>query len=542
MASVSQNLKATVSFGGKISSSWRRSASDLRKDLQDVERQSTRLKQEQVKLTAEIKRQKLAGASVKDLKKQYAALTREIHQADTAQAKLNTQLAKSERLDSFKGIGRTLAGRGVNLAKGVGIAIGGGMVASGAAALFTPAIANAETAEQVGLATSYGVDTQTFMQWDSLAKQYGMNGENIGDLFEEYLHKAGEFKQLGEQTALTEAFETLGIKDFELGALSDIAQFEKIIDKALSLEDESKASFALDALLGGEASKLLMLIKRSGKSFDELMREQRKYNLVTKEGADGALKGHRALMDLRTVFSSSIAEISGQLGEELSPTISAMTDDLAAWMRGGGITNIKSFVTDTVFPALKGFGQGVIFVGKVIHAVAKKLAWLLPDERQEQRNLLEMMGQTHNFDVIRRAAEEKGQGEWLDQQLKNNPDLHKDVLQAYIEAKRNRFFLDDEMFKQATEKYLTPESAEFSFPSRSTDNGEWASAMSDLLQGNGSSSSTSMTDNRRYTYQIEVNAAPGQSPESVAEAILAKAKRNDVFNGHNALQDGGDLW
>lgn len=252
MASVSQNLKATVSFGGKISSSWRRSASDLRKDLQDVERQSTRLKQEQVKLTAEIKRQKLAGASVKDLKKQYAALTREIHQADTAQAKLNTQLAKSERLDSFKGMGKTLAGRGVNLAKGGGIAIGGGMVASGAAALFTPAIANAETAEQVGLATSYGVDTQTFMQWDSLAKQYGMNGENIGDLFEEYLHKAGEFKQLGEQTALTEAFETLGIKDFELGALSDIAQFEKIIDKALSLEDESKASFALDALLGGK--------------------------------------------------------------------------------------------------------------------------------------------------------------------------------------------------------------------------------------------------------------------------------------------------
>lgn len=62
-----------------------------------------------------------------------------------------------------------------------------------------------------------------------------------------------------------------------------------------------------------------------------------------------------------------------------------------------------------------------------------------------------MMGQTNNFDVIRRAAEEKGQGEWLDQQLKNNPDLHKDVLQAYIEAKRNRFFLDDEMFKQATE-------------------------------------------------------------------------------------------
>ncbi|WP_225521059.1 hypothetical protein [Escherichia coli] len=46
-----------------------------------------------------------------------------------------------------------------------------------------------------------------------------------------------------------------------------IGTVRKIIDRALSLKDESKASFALDALFGGEASKLLMLIKRSGKSF-----------------------------------------------------------------------------------------------------------------------------------------------------------------------------------------------------------------------------------------------------------------------------------
>ncbi|MBA2805410.1 hypothetical protein [Enterobacter hormaechei] len=42
-----------------------------------------------------------------------------------------------------------------------------------------------------------------------------------------------------------------------------MAQFEKIVERALSMQDESKASFALDSLFGGEASKLLMLLSGS---------------------------------------------------------------------------------------------------------------------------------------------------------------------------------------------------------------------------------------------------------------------------------------
>jgi hypothetical protein len=78
-----------------------------------------------------------------------------------------------------------------------------------------------------------------------------------------------------------------------------MAQFEKIVERALSLQDESKASFALDSLFGGEASKLLMLLKQSGKSYRDLMDEQRRYNLVTKEGAEGAMEGNRAITNLR---------------------------------------------------------------------------------------------------------------------------------------------------------------------------------------------------------------------------------------------------
>ena len=59
-----------------------------------------------------------------------------------------------------------------------------------------------------------------------------------------------------------------------------------------------------------------MLIKRSGKkSFQELLAEQDKYNRVTKKrGVAGALAGNKAVSDLQQVFSSAVAEISGQLG------------------------------------------------------------------------------------------------------------------------------------------------------------------------------------------------------------------------------------
>ncbi len=115
-----------------------------------------------------------------------------------------------------------------------------------------------------------------------------------------------------------------------------MAQFEKIVERALSMQDESKASFALDSLFGGEASKLLMLLKQSGKSYRDLMDEQRRYNLVTKEGAEGAMEGNRAITSLRTVFSSAVAEISGQLGNELAPDIRRLTDDMAEWFKGAG--------------------------------------------------------------------------------------------------------------------------------------------------------------------------------------------------------------
>lgn len=465
MAGLSQNLKAVITFGGSIDSSWSRSANSLQKSLKDVGKQSEKLTKDQAKLAAEIKRAKLAGQSLGDLKRRYSDVSREIRKTEAEQQKLNQQMQKAQRLAAFKGAGKGLFRRGLGMAGQLGgmvapgLAIGGGgVVASALGTLIAPAATNEETARRAGVAKSYGVDIPTFDAWDTLAKQYDMNGENIGDLFEEYLHKAGEYKQNGKQGSLQDAFETLGFKAGDFAGLSDMAQFEKIVERALSMQDESKASFALDSLFGGEASKLLMLLKQSGKSYRDLMDEQRRYNLVTKEGAEGAMEGNRAITSLRTVFSSAVAEISGQLGNELAPDIRRLTDDMAEWFKGGGIKRIVSFLRNDLYPGVLTFGQGIVFVGKVAYALAKKLSWLLPDERSDQRDVLKSLAMTGSVDMARMTAQRNGQGEWFEQQLKEKPDLPDDVKKSYRDT-RGFFRDDDDTFNSTLDKYVTPESS-----------------------------------------------------------------------------------
>ncbi|HCL6179585.1 TPA: hypothetical protein N2P13_000787 [Citrobacter freundii] len=641
MGGISQNLKAVITFGGNLDNSWKRSADGLQKSLKDVGKQSERLTKDQTKLAAEIKRAKLAGESLGDLKRRYTDVSREIRKTEAEQQKLNVQMQKAQRIQAFKGAGKGLFRRGLGIAGqvggmfGSGLAIGGGgVVASALGTLIAPAATNAETATRTSVAKSYGVDVSTFNAWDSLAKQYDMNAENIGDLFEEYLHKSGEYKQNGKQGSLQDAFETLGFKAGDFAGLSDMAQFDKIVERALSLQDESKASFALDSLLGGEASKLLMLIKQSGRSYRDLMDEQRRYNLVTKEGADGAVAGNQAINNLRTVFSSAVAEISGQLGNELAPDIRNLTDDLADWFKGGGIKRIVTFLRNDLYPGVLSFGQGVVFVGKIIYALAKKLSWLLPDERNDQRDVLKTLA-GNGMNMARLRAEQTGQGEWFTQQLAIHPDLPEKVKESWNDT-RGWFGpdSDDEAFNKSLDKYLSPEDGDKLLnwnaalqqnkdhvaqtvkdkPQSSagawdnyahepvTSASQWKREPSGLTasQGEGESAragdkypnaplppvvqqdrnvtttdrspaepvilkdestggywesllqkmdvldkqppSRQITDNRKFEYHFEINAAPGQDEKAIADEVTTVTKNNSAFNGDNSLMDGGLVW
>ncbi|HHD7223751.1 TPA: hypothetical protein ACNOHS_005079, partial [Citrobacter freundii] len=126
MGGISQNLKAVITFGGNLDNSWKRSADGLQKSLKDVGKQSERLTKDQTRLAAEIKRAKLAGESLGDLKRRYTDVSREIRKTEAEQQKLNVQMQKAQRIQAFKGAGKGLFRRGLGIAGQVGGMFGSG--------------------------------------------------------------------------------------------------------------------------------------------------------------------------------------------------------------------------------------------------------------------------------------------------------------------------------------------------------------------------------------------------------------------------------
>ncbi|STT19482.1 Uncharacterised protein [Citrobacter koseri] len=253
-------------------------------------------------------------------------------------------------------------------------------------------------------------------------------------------------------------------------------------------------------------------------------------------------------------------------------------------------------------------GQGVVFVGKIIYALAKKLSWLLPDSSSDQKEVLKSLAMTGSVDIARMTAQRKGQGEWFEQTLADNPNLPDEVKNAYI-GTRGFIKDDDETFNKSLGKYLTPDSSgtllnwdtalqqnrerasqagdtrentsawdkfqlsvagvsepsdngghgsasdpgRYSLPSarRPDVSGDPARATSDagywdaLLQRIDSldkQPSRQITDNRKFEYRFEINAAPGQDEKAIADEVSAVTKNNSAFNGDNSLTDGGLIW
>ncbi|EFH0459724.1 TPA: hypothetical protein ACHTSK_001932 [Escherichia coli] len=452
MATVGDNLKANIRIGGTIDPSWKKSVDGLKHGLSGATREVARLTRQQDVLKRKIQAGVLAGQDITELRKQYEKLGKKIHDATGEQDKFNRKLARAERLERWKGRAGTV------LKTGFGLSVGSGLtLAAGTAAVLNR---NTETADRAGIARSYGVDYETYASWDSLARLMGLNGENIGDLFEEYRNKVfDDDNGATDKGAIQEVFGKLGLKAGVMAGKSNQEQVEFLFDRLLQVENEQVAAGMADALFGGEANKILTWMRLSGKTYRELISEQKRYNLVTKAGADGAVQGHVTLSNLRNVLSSSIDEISGQLGNELAPHIQQVTDDLAAWFKNGGLEKIRAFIRDDALPALIDMAAWMWKFGKVLAGITQKaIEWGLADDpRQDRREVLEYLAKMGSPELARAVAQKNGQGEWFDELLRQNPDLTKQVVQAY---KDTRGYLpwnhDDKKFDAFLDPLLGP--------------------------------------------------------------------------------------
>ncbi|CAI2534764.1 Uncharacterised protein [Serratia proteamaculans] len=541
MTSISQKMNASINFGGNIDSSWGQSTAGLNKGLKTVTQQSGKLTAQQKKLREAILKAKNEGKNINELKLQYDKVGRAIKRANDEQEELNRNLKLAERLERRRerwGKVGQLGGRlGRTVGTGLGVAAIGGLIGAGIGAVMTPVSMNAKTAESVGKARTYGVGVETYNAWDSYAQQMGLNGENFGDLLEELKNKVGEYKATGEQSSLNDAFKMLGFGAGDLAGMNNEQMFEKIIGRALTHKDEQEAASAVDMLMGGEANKILTYMRLTGKSYKEMMDQQKRYNLVTKEGADGAIRGNIAFNNLRTVWGSSVEEIAGKLGNDLAPMVTELADELSDWFKNGGIEVIASTIRESWIPALIEFGNGLITFSKVAMSVARFLSKFVPDENEDKKDVLRSLGRTGSTDIARQTAERSGLGEWFDKQLQANPNLLKEAVKANTDS-QGWLFQDNKAFDKGIDDIY----------SKTADNGAGDPVLSKFsemigsISGSGSSEKAPVTDNRRQQVNMTVIAQPGQDPQAVADSAVTSMKNLDVFNGNNAMHDPAEVW
>ncbi|HAJ7160316.1 TPA: hypothetical protein HNO24_25495 [Escherichia coli] len=551
MATVGDNLKANIRIGGTIDPSWKNSVNGLKKGLSGATREVARLTRQQDVLKRKIQAGVLAGQDITELRKQYEKLGKKIHNATAEQDRFNRELARAERLARWKGRGTTA------LKVGGGLSVGAGLTLAGAAG--SALSRNSETAERAGIARSYGVDYETYASWDSLARLMGLNGENIGDLFEEYRNKVfDDDNGATDKGAIQEVFGALGLKAGVMAGKSNQEQVEFLFDRLLQVENEQQAAGMADALFGGEANKILTWMRLSGKTYRELISEQKRYNLVTKAGADGAVQGHVALSNLRNVLSSSIDEISGQLGNELAPRIQQVTDDLAAWFKEGGLEKIQAFILDDALPALIDLSEWMWKFGKVLAGITQKaIEWgLADDSREDRREVLEYLAKMGSPELARAVAQKNGQGEWFDELLRQNPDLTKQVVQAY---KDTRGYLpwnhDDKKFDAFLDPLLGPKEEPDFYGAR-----ERVRAARDQLQKTRQEPASGYADRLsalqhtpgsisrvevKPTYQIRAEFNITQKPGEDAGQLADRVTKNlgDInFGQRSRMTDGDAFW
>lgn len=549
MATVGDNLKANIRIGGTIDPSWKKSVDGLKHGLSGATQEVARLTRQQDVLKRKIQAGVLAGQNITDLRKQYEKLGKKIHDATGEQDKFNRKLARAERLARWKGWAGTV------LKTGLGLSVGSGLtLAAGASAVLNR---NSETAERAGIARSYGVDYETYAAWDSLGRQMGLNGENIGDLFEEYRNKVfDDDNGATDKGAIQEVFGKLGLKAGVMAGKSNQEQVEFLFDRLLQVENEQQAAGMADALFGGEANKILTWMRLSGKTYRELISEQKRYNLVTKAGADGAVQGHVALSNLRNVLSSSIDEISGQLGNELAPHIQQVTDDLAAWFKNGGLEKIRAFIRDDALPALIDMAAWMWKFGKVLAGITQKaIEWGLADDpREDRREVLEYLAKMGSPELARAVAQKNGQGEWFDELLRQNPDLTKQVVQAY---KDTRGYLpwnhDDKKFDAFLDPLLGPKE-EPDFKAIKEKSRTYIDGLPAAVQGQGNSDPLSALQYTpgsvsqvevKPTYQIRAEFNITQKPGEDAGQLADRVTKNlgDInFGQRSRMTDGDAFW
>ncbi|EKS7425994.1 hypothetical protein QCK43_000731 [Enterobacter cancerogenus] len=587
------NLKTTINFGARIDGSFTGATGALDRALKGIGTETARnrtlqtawgqqlarslngaagetekLTRAQDTLKKSIQEATLAGKDTSRLKKRYAAIARELERARHVQDRLTDSMRReievaerAERVEArrarlrnsmraggahaLRGSGRVIGAAGSGLLS-VGRWASAGLAAGATAAIASPIMLNAKTAEELGLARGYGMSIEKYKAGGDLAAQFGLNAENYGDLAEEGTNKIWEE---GNEKTLNPMLKQLGLSKGVLQKMGREKAFDLLMQKLSTMKDGAAAASLGDQLMGAESNKMLTGLHTIGKSYNQAMEEAKRYNLLTQEGAEGAMQANIAVNRLWGVAESGMQDTVGKITKELVPSIDDASTGLAKWIK-----DIQPQITTAVIDWIKPdgndktgpqrlwdgmikFGHGVETVADVVMAVADRLQWLIPDKDAHRKEMLRQVSMG-DADAAMAVAKENNDTKWLNAILAS-PDKVSGLEKMRSDAQwswSGKRLTDpgkywDSVYTDMLKSVDVPSAEKTdSFSSASDKNVNFVPFTPQPRQ----------TINNHPRVSITVNAAPGQSTEDVGKSVYdafmeSLPKGWDASSGNNAF-------
>ncbi|MCL9669369.1 phage tail tape measure protein [Rosenbergiella epipactidis] len=194
-----------------------------------------------------------------------------------------------------------------------GIAIGASTAIAGASIALLKTTSDQIT-ETDRWAKSLGMSTQSLLQWQFAAKQAGLSGDNMADIFKDMNDKLGD-AILNKSGEAAQAFDTLGLSAKKLQALSPDKQLLAIADAMKGMNVAQKTNI-LESL-GNDLSKLLPLFDNNNEKLKLFLKQSTEYNVSPPQAdIDKLVKVNAIFQDLdaswdgfKNTMASGLADI-----------------------------------------------------------------------------------------------------------------------------------------------------------------------------------------------------------------------------------------
>lgn len=178
------------------------------------------------------------------------------------------------------------------------------------------------------LARSVGINIDTVDALTAAIAPAGFEYESIIDLVEELNNKMGESAGIEEIGGVTDALQILKLSYADLAKLSPEEQFKAVANAAMGMKDAQAASSAVDILMGGDANKIIQILKEKGGTIDDITGAYEKMNFRTAESRAGAEKLQASFAMVKGIIGGVASEIAGLAGNALGP----ITDKMHEWV------------------------------------------------------------------------------------------------------------------------------------------------------------------------------------------------------------------